>query len=168
MKKLQALEYLFCTDKRHIHAVAQAVIIDHGLAEEIVQEVFLKLWKHASLLERIVSKPPSQRRALLRKIVLNQSLDRLRVERRHALAATGLIDWITITSTWSQNTWCEALITHMHFREAVGHVPEIYRDPLVMWCEGYSIHETALILGRNPEAVKKQLQRGRTVLKKLL
>lgn len=50
--------------------------------------------------------------------------------------------------------------------EALGRLPERYRTVIYLtYVEGYKSHEIASMLGISPQAVRKRLQKGRSLLK---
>ncbi len=111
-----------------------------GIAEEIVQEAFLKLHQ----LERQPDNPD----AYLRAVVANLSkshLRRLRVERRPTLQERIILDEPSFDETW-------AAVCRLPFRLRAVLVLRFYQD--------LSESEISRVLGCRPGTVKSRLHRG--------
>ncbi|MEM6677497.1 MAG: sigma-70 family RNA polymerase sigma factor [Pseudomonadota bacterium] len=128
---------LFCEGRGDLHALAERILRDHALAEDVVQESWLR-WREKGSGARVA-------RALLRRIVRNLAIDRLRHERseraRQAAVAT--------SEPWSLDA--EETVTHRQrlarAQEALNELPDRTRRAFVLRrIEGRSLAEVASAL----------------------
>lgn len=90
------LERLFVEQRLHLTRLAAAVTLDRAVAEEVVQEAFLGLHRHAGTVDNPV--------AYLRRSVVNLALKvlrRRRVERRRPVPPPASVGIPEIDETWS-------------------------------------------------------------------
>lgn len=116
-------------------------------AEDVVQTVFLKL------MEGRVRAYEGKERALLAKMAANCCKDILRRRRRRA-------------DTPLEELVLAAPEEERELLEAVRELPEKYRSVVTLhYLGGYSLEETARILGLGPSAVSMRLFRAKSILK---
>jgi RNA polymerase sigma-70 factor (ECF subfamily) len=142
-------------------AVALRTLRDPAEAEDALQEAFISAFRAASSF-----RAESQVTTWLHRIVVNACLDRMR--RRAArptvpLPETGPGEPVAEGDAMSDRE------TRMVVAEALASLPDDQRAPIVLVdVEGYSVAETARILGIAEGTVKSRCARGRGKLAKLL
>jgi len=143
------LETIYARQWRLLVEVAFKVLGCRSLAEDVVQEAFLKLWE-----SRAVQNIQCPVRYLFR-VVRNQAIDRLRrliLENRYHVDEESLGEQAAATpsperATLGQCEWSALL-------EALDELPERARTAFAMTqLEGYSQREVAARLGASPTAV---------------
>ena len=152
----QALLHLYDRYASRVYALALRILGDSMSAEEITQDVFLKLWSRARsyLAERGPLAP------WLLTIARNTALDRLRLERRRPAIA----DDAEPDETWKeipdqQSTSEEARWRSLHF--AVQALPREQRQVIELaYYQGLSHSQIAEHLGWPVGTVKTRLRMG--------
>ncbi len=173
-----ALEILMERYGRRIYRVAFGIVRNHAEAEEVVQDVFLTLFRKADMFEG--------RAALgtwLYRVAANTALGKKRGKRAQLEVSledclpTFLADghregdraWLT--ADWSQSPE-HALLSgeaRAALEEAIGQLPEHYRAVLVLRdVEELSSEEVAEVLGESVASVKSRVHRARMALRELL
>ena len=123
-------------------------------ADDAVQEVFLRLWRQKAPFES----EEHLRRWLLR-VTVNWCRDQLRSPWRRRR-----VDWDSLENQPAFETPEQGALY-----QAVMSLPEKYRLPVhLFYYEGYSIAETAAVLGRRESTVRAQLTRARAMLREKL
>jgi RNA polymerase sigma factor (sigma-70 family) len=149
---------LFRTEGRSLVRLARLFVDDRDAAEDLVQEAFLRLARHAGDIETVERAP-----AYLRSIVLNLARDHNRrglVSLRHQSAAgreLGLDDDPTdrVADRLARDDDHAAVI------EQVRRLPIRQRDCITLrYFEECSIDEIAATLGLSANSVKTHLRRG--------
>lgn len=140
----------------YVYRTAFAFLHDPLEAEDVSQEVFLKIHRSISSLNEIQAFP-----AWLKKIITNICLDRLK--KRHPIPTQDI--GLDIPSSDSTTQWDRNLL----LREALKRLSPEYREVLVLreW-EGYDYSEIATILAIPLGTVKSRLHTARSTLKKIL
>jgi RNA polymerase sigma factor (sigma-70 family) len=149
---------LFRTEGRSLVRLARLFVDDRDAAEDIVQEAFLRLARHAGHIETVERAP-----AYLRSIVLNLARDHNRrglVSLRHRAAhgrevdvvddpAVGLVDRLVRDEA------------HAQVIEQVRRLPVRQRDCITLrYFEELGIEQIAEVLGVSANSVKTHLRRG--------
>lgn len=145
--------------RRHAGAVfglARRVVGDRVLAEEIVQEVFLRLWDHP---DRFDAERGSLRSYLLAQchgrsvdLVRSESSRRNREEREHRQRAEGGYDL-------EHEVWDLAVADHV--RQALTALPEEERRAIELaYFGGHTYREVAELLGQPEGTVKSRIRAG--------
>lgn len=160
-----AFEILYARYAHQAHSLAGRICLDHGLAETVVQEVFLMVWRGCSRYT------PSRGPFLtwLLTVVHHRAVDALRHEsvvRRHS--AHGM----AVSSRPGPGADEDALqlILSGHVRAALGQLSEEQRRALLLaYYGGYTQREISEMLGIPLGTVKSRMfagaQRLRTVLR---
>jgi RNA polymerase sigma factor (sigma-70 family) len=153
---------LFHAEGRSLVRLARLFVDDRDAAEDIVQEAFLRLARHAGRIETIDRAP-----AYLRSIVLNLARDHNRrglVSLRHHAAAGRDVDVGDDTS--------DRLVRseeHTRVLDAVRRLPTRQRDCITLrYFEEYPIERIASTLGVSVNSVKTHLQRAMAALGRML
>ena len=136
--------------KDTVFRIAYAYCKNHFDAEDVSQEVFLKLYRHGSRFN-----DQNHEKAWLIRVAVNQSKDLLRRK-----WVSSLFRGKDCIAGFASENMSEIL-------EAVFSLPLKYRMPIhFYYYEDYSIKEIAEILGVSETAVQTQLQRARVMLRK--
>jgi RNA polymerase sigma-70 factor (ECF subfamily) len=142
-------------------AVAVRTLRDPDEAADALQEAFISAFRAAGSF-----RAESQVTTWLHRIVVNACLDRIR--RRQARPTVPLPEAGGQEPSVPRDAVAE-LQTRMVVQDALHALPDEQRVPIVMVdVEGYSVAETAKMLGIAEGTVKSRCARGRTKLAKLL
>lgn len=152
-------EMLYYSYRRTMLHTAMQILKDHQLAEDAVQEAFLRLAKNFSKIEE-VNCPRTRLFTVI--IVRNISLTMLAERKKGSLEGPEAM--IPIECDVEEDVLKR--IAYEEVLRAIRELPVIYRDILYLQCvEEYKLTEISKLLGIEVETVKKRAQRGR---KKLL
>jgi RNA polymerase sigma-70 factor (sigma-E family) len=136
---------LFAAHATALTKLAYLVVGDRGLAEEIVQEAFLRVWRSRLRIRDVDAAP-----AYLRRVVVNLSRSRLRrlaLERRHARA--------------SRDATVDEPASWLDLRRAVERLPARRRACVVLrYFADLTEAETAAALGVSVGTVKSQTSKA--------
>jgi RNA polymerase sigma factor (sigma-70 family) len=149
---------LFQTEGRSLVRLARLFVDDRDAAEDIVQEAFLRLARHAGRINDVDRAP-----AYLRSIVLNLARDHNRrglVSLRHHATAGRDIDV-------GEDPTDRLVRSEEHQRvlDAVRRLPGRQRDCITLrYLEEYPIDRIASTLGVSTNSVKTHLRRGMVAL----
>jgi len=153
---------LFQTEGRSLVRLARLFVDDRDAAEDLVQEAFLRLARHAGRIDAIERAP-----AYLRSIVLNLARDHNRrglVSLRHHATKGREID-VDISAV-------DELVRsedHRRVLEAVRGLPNRQRDCITLrYFEEFSIDQIAVTLGLSTNSVKTHLRRAMAALDRSL
>jgi RNA polymerase sigma factor (sigma-70 family) len=153
---------LFQTEGRSLVRLARLFVDDRDAAEDIVQEAFLRLARHAGKIDTIERAP-----AYLRSIVLNLARDHNRrglVSLRHHATKGREVD--VNTSAVDQLVRSE---DHRRVLDAVRGLPARQRDCITLrYFEELSIERIATTLGLSVNSVKTHLRRAMAALDRAL
>ena len=154
---------LFHTQGRSLVRLARLFVDDRDAAEDIVQEAFLRLARHAGRIDAVERAP-----AYLRSIVLNLARDHNRrglVSLRHHATASRDVDV-------SDDIAGDDLVRseeHRRVLDAVRRLPVRQRDCITLrYFEEYPIDRIASTLGVSANSVKTHLQRAMATLDRTL
>ena len=158
----QMVIHLFELEGRSLVRLARLFVDDREAAEDIVQEAFLRLARHAGRIDDVDRAP-----AYLRSIVLNLARDHNRrglVSLRHHATSGREIDV-------PDHAVDDLVRSEEHGRvlDAVRRLPQRQRDCITLrYFEESSIETTAATLGISVNSVKTHLQRAMTALDRML
>ena len=149
---------LFRSEGRSLVRLARLFVDDRDAAEDIVQEAFLRLARHASRIDSIDRAP-----AYMRSIVLNLARDHNRrglVSLRHRSTAGREID--VVDDAGDQLARSEE---HRTVLDAVRMLPTRQRDCITLkFFEELTIEQIASTMGVSVNSVKTHLRRAMTAL----
>ena len=158
----QLVVELFQAEGRSLVRLARPFVDDRDAAEDIVQEAFLRLARHAGRIDALDRAP-----AYLRSIVLNLARDHNRrglVSLRHHATAGREVD--VGDDTADQLVRSEESDRVL---QAVRRLPGRQRDCITLrYFEEYPIDRIAITLGVSVNSVKTHLQRGMAALDRSL
>ena len=153
---------LFRTEGRSLVRLARLFVDDREAAEDVVQEAFLRLARHAGRIDDIDRAP-----AYLRSIVLNLARDHNRrglVSLRHHPASGREVDVVDDASDHLVRTEANRQVL-----DAVRQLPTRQRDCIALrYFEELSIEAIASTLGLSTNSVKTHLQRAMASLDRIL
>lgn len=170
----QAAEVLVRTEAGRMIAVAKRMLGDHALAEDCVQDAFIKLFRNIQSFEQ-----RSSLRSWVHRIVVNEALMKLRSKRTRGEAPIDDLlpefdeNACRIEGPWQYLATPEEIFARQDRRSLVlakiDELPESYRVVLLLRdIEELSTREVADGLGLSEANVKVRLHRARSALKKLL
>ncbi len=157
---------LFLDEGRSLVRLARLFVDDRDAAEDIVQESFLRLARHAGSINDLDRAP-----AYLRSIVLNLARDHNRrglVSLRHQAAAGRELD---VDNDPTADVTDRLVRDERHLRVllCVRELPRRQRDCITLrYLEGASIDRIATTLGLSPNSVKTHLRRALDNLRRAL
>ena len=145
---------LFQTEGRSLVRLARLFVDDRDAAEDLVQEAFLRLARHAGRIESVDRAP-----AYLRSIVLNLARDHnrrgLMSLRHHAASGRELEVDDDVADVLARSD------EHRRVVEAVRALPRRQRDCVALrYFEQLSVDDVAVTLGVSPNSVKTHLRRA--------
>ncbi|WP_243790611.1 RNA polymerase sigma factor SigM [Saccharopolyspora gloriosae] len=156
-----AFAELFRRHRDRLWAVALRTMRDHDDASDALQDAMISAFRNAASF-----RAESQVTTWLHRIVVNACLDRIR--RRQARPTVPLPDTGPAEPAVPRDA-IEEQDTRMAVQDALAELPEEQRAPIVLVdVEGYSVSDTAAILGVAEGTVKSRCARGRVKLAKLL
>ena len=153
--KLEEFTSMILPIKDKLYRFALSILGNISEAEDVVQEVFLKLWKNQGELEAI-----QQFEAWCMTMTKNLSLDKLKSKHRKTGLFSGEMDFSDNAKTPYQQTELNDTVNRIGF--LIGQLPEKQREVIHLRdVEGFSYKEIADILKINMEQVKVNLFRAR-------
>jgi len=148
------LELLYRTYRGAMLQRALVVLSDHSLAEDAVQEAFIRISRH---IRRFESMKPEERRYLCLTIVKNAALNMLRDR--------GVVDELPETFA----TAVEDIALGIDINAALDSLEEGHRQVVLLRLRyGFDTFETARLLGIKSGTVRSRLNRARKILKDIL
>lgn len=155
-----ALEKLVHMHLSSLYSFVFSIVREKEMAEDIVQETFIKAWKHLARFDQ-----NQKFKTWLYAIAKNTAFDFLKKKKA--------IPFSTLTQeseTWFENypdnspEILEELSrkeTAEQLNQALGQIPELYRALLILvYREDFDLKEAALILGKPYSTIKSRHQRG--------
>ncbi|MBL4791185.1 MAG: sigma-70 family RNA polymerase sigma factor [Kordiimonadaceae bacterium] len=140
-------------------ALAFRFVHDMALAEDLVQEAFVKLWTHASLFDASKSKFTTW----FHRIVVNRCLDEKR--KRRILPLPEGFD--VVDSAPAVDDTLEVNSVQNRLKAVLGNLPERQRTAVVLnYFDGMSNQEAADVMDLNIKAYESLLVRARTNMRK--
>jgi RNA polymerase sigma-70 factor (ECF subfamily) len=150
---------LFRERYRDLYGLGYRLLGDHGEAEDVVQETFLKLDGHP-----VLERPDEEVAAWLRRVCLNTAYNRLRGQRRatERLDRAARADRADDEADTSASPLLDVLRTEQQqaVRRALASLPERQRACLLLRHAGYSYAEIAATLDLAVGSVGVLLARG--------
>ena len=142
------MESLFLIHMDQLYRVAFLMLNNKLDAEDAVQETYIRL-----LMKKPVFRDEEHGKAWLLRVCINICKNQIRFRKRHLAEKIEKYD-VAVDS-----------IKEWEVLQALSSLPIKLREPIVLsTLAGYTIRETAEILGITEAAVKKRIQRGREKL----
>lgn len=152
----QAFTELYETNRRLMFSVAVDILQDDGLAEDAVNQAFLRLLRH---FKKIHGFTCNQTRNYLVIMVRNASIDMYNERRK--IAEVPLND-----SRSSDMDDAAMQMDYAELLDTMAQLPELYSEALYLSYQlGFSVKEIADSLGISASAVKLRLMRARQMLR---
>ena len=134
-----------------------------AIAEEVVQEVFLRLWEHREHL-----RSDGSLRAYLYRAVKNRSLNHLRDQQTKTQKTEALADYLTHTPPQADKAMLQEELAH-RIRQALDALPERRRTIFVLSkLHGLTYTEVASVLDISVNTVDTQMRRALHLLRERL
>ena len=151
-----ALAELYRRHAGSVFALASRVLVDRSMAEEVVQEVFLRLWDHP---QRFDPERGSLRSFLLAQchgrsvdVIRSEESRRAREQRQHRAQAEAGYDL-------EREVWDMAVTGHVH--SALEGLPQNERRAIELaYFGGHTYREVAKMLGEPEGTVKTRIRSG--------
>ena len=144
---------------RDLYGLAYRLLGDHGEAEDVVQETFLRLDGHA-----VLDRPDEEVAAWLRRVCLNTAYNRLRGQRRASdrLDRAGRAERVDDETDTGATPLMDVLRAEQQraVRQALASLPERQRACLLLRHAGYTYTEIAATLDLAVGSVGVLLARG--------
>jgi RNA polymerase sigma-70 factor (ECF subfamily) len=166
--KAEALSELYDRYSRLVFSLALAVIKDHALAEEITQDVFLRVWENAKTYKADQAKVS----VWLTRITRNRAIDVLRQRSAHPEEHTA--DWAKVIPSEMHNTntpqkAVELTSQKERIRAAIAQLPEDQKQALQLaYFQGYTHQEIAKLLNTPLGTVKTRIRLAMLKLRDVL
>ncbi len=158
----QKFEKIYYKYRILMFSVAKEILGDNRLAEEAVQEAFIKIAKNVDQIEDITSHKTRNFTVIIAK---NTSLDMLEKEKRHK----GLISFEEIKEFDATEEFDLKTIDKKEILKIINKLCEEDRDIILMkYYYNYKEKEIAQMLGISYQASRKRIQRAREKLEKYL
>jgi len=152
-------ETLYYTYRRTMLYTAMQILKDHQLAEDAVQEAFMRLVKNFSKIGQI----DCPRTRLFTVIIVRNVSLTMRAKQQNQILVE--VPDTTVSTEYDLETEVLGRIAYEEVLAAIQELPLIYRDILYLQCvEEYKLTEISKLIGIGTETVKKRAQRGRKIL----
>lgn len=161
-KEQSRFEQLYRLYRSDMYRTAFSILHTHQDAEDAVQEAFVRIAKNMSKVSDVCC---NQTRAFAVIIVKNVSINMLH-------KASHEVPTELFEESAAEETTEELVLSEYgakQIREALKRLPESYYEVLFLTaCEGYSLKETARLLGITYENAKSRALRARRQLRRIL
>lgn len=149
--------------QRQMFALAYSLLGNSAEAEDVVQEVFIKLWEHLSGLEKSRVKP------WLLRVTRNACLDLLRRRRYSQAYAVSVVNGGHATETTTPLDELTTSDLGHRLRDAIRELEEPFQSLIVLReLQDLNYHEIGQVLDLSDAQVKVYLHRARRKLRQAL
>ncbi len=163
-----AVDELYGLFGRQAFALARRILLDDGLAEDVVQEVFLSVWRNPAAFD--------ERRAAvsswLLAMVHHKAVDAVRREEGHRRRGRRAEDDMALsapTATRDAEDQAVDRVVSQQVRTALGELPDAQREALALaYYGGYTQREVAALTGVPLGTVKTRMLSGMRKLRSQL
>ena len=157
-----SFEQAFAAHHRLVYRYAAAVTRDAGLAEDVVQEVFVRLYQNLDAAERDGQRGGMMLRAWLLRVTANVAHNVLRGRSRaHSRDESFAAHWLQVTEAELPDELLLREAEIAEARRALAKLEEPMRSCLLLRHEGLSYKEIAAVLGVNESNVGSLIARAR-------
>jgi RNA polymerase sigma-70 factor (ECF subfamily) len=164
----QALSELYDRYSRLVFSVALNVLVDEALAEEVTQDVFLRVWEKADTFDSDLGKVSTW----LASVARNRAIDILRSRRKRPegnLAGFSIDDALDLPASADVEAEVELARRQQRLRRAMAQLPEAQRQALAYaYLLGYSHSQIAEALNEPLGTVKTRIRMAMQSLRTLL
>lgn len=161
---LEAFEKLYEKYKGSIYRTALAITRDKGVAEEILQDSFLRAFRH---IDNVY--PGAALGPWLHRIAINLSYTWSKKRSRWILSLEQVVDGLVSASRTSPERTVEQNELQQIVHDAIGELPFQHRATVVLfYLEDFSLQEIAEIMDCPVGTVKSRLYYGREKLREAL
>jgi RNA polymerase sigma-70 factor, ECF subfamily len=164
----QALSELYDRYSRLVFSVALNVLVDEALAEEVTQDVFLRVWEKAETFDSDLGKVSTW----LASVARNRAIDILRSRRKRPegnLAGFSIDDALDLPASADVEAEVELARRQQRLRRAMAQLPEAQRQALAYaYLLGYSHSQIAEALNEPLGTVKTRIRMAMQSLRMLL
>jgi RNA polymerase sigma-70 factor (ECF subfamily) len=157
-----AFETLYTRHRNRVYALVWRLCGgDHGLAEDLLQEAFVRAWQKLDSF-----RGDSRFATWLHRLTVNVALSDRRIRVRRLKRETALEGAAERTASGARDVYAG---TNMDLEQAISRLPERARTVLVLFdVEGYSHAEIAELAGMAVGSSKAQLHRARKLVREEL
>jgi RNA polymerase sigma-70 factor (ECF subfamily) len=158
---------------QRLYRVARAIVRDHGEAEDVLQEAYMRAFTALAKFRGDASLA-----TWLTRITLNEALGNVRRRRPATLTSLDslseqrqdpMILFPLVRAAADPELSAARADVRRHLEQAIDELPDVYRIVFVLRdVQEMSVEETAGYLGIRPETVKTRLYRARRLLRKAL
>lgn len=161
----QAFQQLYQYSSSKLYGIALRVTAQEKLAEDVLQESFMKIWHNA----RYFDPQKAQAITWMGAIVRNHSIDFVRKNKKHADSELFDEELHPIADSQSVNPTEDGVIS-LDNQQAIQHclktLDEKYRSAILLaYLDGYTHKEIAEIKGLSISNVKNRIHRGIAMVK---
>jgi RNA polymerase sigma-70 factor (ECF subfamily) len=168
---MAALETLLALLEPPIRRFIRRLIGKHDAEDDIVQMVFIALYRHRDRIE-----PVENLRPYVFRMVRNRCYDELRRQGRYREMSLDdePVEWrVSFTAADEQPAGTEEvahwLLLQLEVQEAMDRLPELQRQALILYAEeGMSYAEIAEVMGTGVGTIKSRLFHAKRTLRRLL
>ncbi len=164
-----ALAVLYDRHCRLVMNVAFGVLGDQAMAEEVVFDIFMRVWENADRYDPALAKVPTW----LARLARNRAIDRLRRESvrpsGHSVAFSDNAALLPARAPGDTESAAHLALEQQRVRAAVAQLPDDQRQALALaYFQGYTHREIAALLRLSPGTVKSHIRSGLARLRDLL
>lgn len=165
LRDRQAFADLYRTTSVKLFSVVQRILQQDTLAEESLQEIYLKIWRSAGDYHAGRGRPMTWLISLAR----NHAIDTLRAVGRRPDINGDALPEVQDAVQLGPAQGAENAALSDDLSECLGQLPEASRDCLQLaYCEGYTHHELSERTGTPVGTIKSWLRRGLQSLRECL
>jgi RNA polymerase sigma-70 factor (ECF subfamily) len=161
---LEALGELYARYKTQVYRTALAITHDERAAEDILQEVFLRIYAYADSIDEAVPLGP-----WLYRVTVNLSYSWANRFKRWFYSLQGTLEGWTRSPHWLPEATTEEQEQRQMLQQAIDALPANHRVVIVLYyLEGLSLKEIAYVAGVPEGTVKSRLYYAREKLRKTI
>ncbi len=159
----ESVEALVHEHARMVFKIAYSVLRHHADAEDVAQEVFLRVLRHAKELERV-----RNQKAWVAKIAWRTAVDRVKRREQRQEEVTSAIEDLRADRIGTDDSLAEKQRMEL-LRGMIATLPTDLREPLVLsTVQEMSNSDIAEVLAIPEASVRTRMARARTMLRKKL
>lgn len=160
-----ALSEFYDRHSTFVYSLAQSVVRDEGEAEDVVQEVFFRVWERADAFDPVRGSPLAWLTTLTRRL----AIDRTRSRSFRARGRETSIDAVAASASHDGGASVTMSAEANEVLAALEQLDPVYRDVIrLSYYEGLSHSGIASKLGAPLGTVKSRLREGVTQLRRIL